>query len=162
LVLEAVLPGMAEGSVVSIGRPTGADNQVWVVARKKGNTHALGSKANPRLVLAAETGGTNNGTPMVMETDRGQPWQRWSFKANASGTLSLLAAHAPTKGLDDFGGGATPGSRQDLWDYRPGDEHLEWVLKPLAGATVPARSSLPIPPPTRCISSGWMAKSPRS
>jgi hypothetical protein len=138
LVLEAVLPGRAEGNVVSIGRPTGADNQVWVVTRKEGNTYALGLKANPGLVLAAKAGGTNNGTPMIIETDGSKPWQRWTIKANASGAFSLLVAHAPTKGLDDLGGGATPGSRQDLWDYHPGDEHLEWVLKPLAGATVPA------------------------
>jgi hypothetical protein len=24
-----------------------------------------------------------------------------------------------------------------LWEYHPSDEHLQWVFKPLAGATVP-------------------------
>ena len=137
MVLEAIAPGMAAGSAVSINTPTGADNQIWVVTRKE-NAYALCPASAPALALAATGGGTNNGTPLVLEADAGKPWQRWTVKANPNGSVTLLAVHAPTKGIDDLGGGAKPGSKQDLWDYHPSDEHLQWVLKPLAGATLPA------------------------
>jgi enterochelin esterase-like enzyme/sugar lactone lactonase YvrE len=137
LVLEAVLPGTSEGAVVSINSPTEADNQVWVVTRK-GDAYALCPASAPGLALAASGGGTNNGTPLVLEADAGKPWQRWTVRINADGSASLLSAHAPAKGIDDFGGGSKPGSKQDLWDYHAGDEHLQWILKPLAGATVSA------------------------
>ncbi len=136
MALEAVPPGTAAGNPVSINTPTGADNQVWVMTRKE-NAYALCPASAPTLALAVTGGGTNNGVPVVLEADTGKPWQRWTVKANPNGSISLLAIHAPTKGLDDFGGGAKPGSRQDLWDYNAGDEHLQWVLKPLAGATIP-------------------------
>jgi gluconolactonase len=110
---------------------------VWQIARKEGNTYALSPKSHPTHVLAAKAGGTKNGTLMVLEPDAGKPWQRWTLKANDTGSITLLAVHDPSKGLDDFGGHDTPGSRIDLWVYRPGDDHLEWVLKPLTGATVP-------------------------
>ena len=137
LVLEAVAPGTAEGAIVSINNPTGAGNQIWTVTRKE-NAYALSPVSAPGLALAAAGGGTNNGTRLVLETDTGKPWQRWTMKANQNGTVSILAAHAPTKGIDDLGGGNKPGSKQDLWDYHPSDEHLQWALKPLAGATVSA------------------------
>jgi len=135
--LEAVGSGKAEDNIVSIGRPSGADNQVWIVTRKEKNFYALRPGSSTDRVLAAAAGGTENGTRMVLETDAAKPWQRWTIKINANGSVSLLAAHAPGKGLDDLGGGAEPGAKQDLWDYHAGDEHLQWVLKPLAGATVP-------------------------
>ncbi len=136
-VLESVPPGNADGNIVSIGKPTGADNQIWIVTRKEEKTYALCSKANPNLVLSAKAGGTNSGTPMILETDAGKPWQRWTITNHANGAMSLLSVHAPTKGLDDLGGHEEPGSKQDLWEYHPNDEHLQWVLKALAGATVP-------------------------
>ena len=137
LVLEVVTPGNTDGSSVAIGTPTGADPQVWVVTRKEGRTYALATKASPGLVLAAKAGGTNNGTAMVLETEANKPWQRWTIQPNANGSMSLLAVHAPTKGLDDLGGRTNAGTKQDLWDFHPGDEHLQWVFKPLAGATIP-------------------------
>ena len=138
MVLEAVSPGTVEGNAVTIGRPTGSDNQVWVVTPQGRNTYAIHAKAYPSLVLAVAEGKSDNGTPVVLETESDKPWQRWMLKANPNGSTSLLATHAPAKGLDDFGGGTTPGSRQDLWDYSTDDEHLQWVLKPLEGATRPA------------------------
>ncbi len=136
MALEAVAPGTAEGTVVSINSPTGADNQIWVVTRKE-SAYALAPASAPGLSLAARGGGTNNGTPVLLEADTGKPWQRWTIKANINGSFSLLSMHAPAKGLDDFGGGSKPGDRQDLWDCHAGDEHLQWMLKPLAGAKRP-------------------------
>lgn len=136
MALEAVAPGTAEGTAVSINHPSGADNQVWLVTRKESG-YALCPASAPALALTVKEGGTNNGALLVLSADAGKPWQRWAVTNNADGSVSLLAGHAPNKGIDDFGGRGEPGSRQDLWDYHPGDEHLHWVLKPLAGATVP-------------------------
>ena len=138
MVLESVAPGNVEGAVVSINKPANADNQIWIVTRKEGETYVFCNKANPQLVLAAKGGGTNNGTLMVLEADAGKPWQRWTITNLQSGAVALLSGHVPTKGLDDLGGRDAPGSKQDLWDFHPSDEHLQWVLNPLAGATVPA------------------------
>lgn len=137
LALEAVAPGNAAGALVSINVPDGADHQVWTVTRK-GGAYALSPASAPALALAAAGGGTNNGTRLVLEADEGKPWQRWTVKINPNGTVSLLAAHAPDKGIDDLGGGNKPGAKIDLWTCHAGDEHLQWILKPLAGATVSA------------------------
>lgn len=135
LVLEVVSPGTDEGGAVSINAPGNGARQEWIMTRRDAG-YALSPASSPSCVLTVKGGGTNNGTPVVIESDAGQLWQRWSVTNNADGSVSLLAMHAPAKGLDDFGGGDKPGARQDLWDYHPGDEHLHWVLKPLAGATV--------------------------
>ena len=141
MALEAVLLGTAENNAVSLNTPTGASNQVWVITRKE-NAYSLCPASAPTLALTVPGGGTNNGTPVILASDVGKLWQRWTIKANVNGSFSLLSAHAPTKGLDDFGGGRKPGARQDLWDYHVGDEHLEWMLKPLAGASLPAEFAL--------------------
>jgi enterochelin esterase-like enzyme/sugar lactone lactonase YvrE len=138
MVLEAVAPGNAEGNTVSIGKPTGAPNQTWTFTRAGQDLYTVRPGTSPTLVLAIAGGGMANGALAVLETDAGKPWQRWSVKANVNGSFSLVPQHAPGKGLDDFGGGSTPGARQDLWDYNPADEHLQWVLRPLPGATLPA------------------------
>ena len=138
LVLEAVDSGTTNGTRVSIGSPTGKDHQKWVIAPKGHDLYAIKPAYSSTLVLAAANGTTNNGTLIVLETDSAKPWQLWSIKKNFNNSFSLVPQHAPDKGLDDFGGGAKPGARQDLWTYSPNDEHLQWVLRPLAGATVPA------------------------
>ncbi len=140
LVLEAVAPENVAGGLVSINKPANTDNQTWFVARKEGETYAFCNKANPQLVLAARGGGTNNGTQMVLETEAGKLWQRWTITNLANGAVALLSGHVPTKGLDDLGGRSEPGAKIDLWSFHPHDEHLQWVLKPLAGATVPPAS----------------------
>jgi enterochelin esterase-like enzyme/sugar lactone lactonase YvrE len=142
MVLEAVQPGNAAGGAVSINVPDGADRQVWLLNRK-GAGVALSPASAPHLVLTVPDGGTNNGIPVVIQPDAEKPWQRWTPQFNEDGSLSLLAVHAPKKGLDDFGGGTRPGARQDLWDFHVGDEHLQWVLKPLPGATVPPAFNAP-------------------
>ncbi len=133
LVLEAVGAGTNEGTVVSLGRPTGTANQKWVIVPKGNNFFAIKPASNSPLALSAAKGGTENGTAIVLETDRGQPWQEWSLHKNENGTYTLTPGHAPEKGLDDFGGKQNPGARQDLWTNTPGDAHLQWIIKPLAG-----------------------------
>jgi enterochelin esterase-like enzyme/sugar lactone lactonase YvrE len=137
MVLEAVGAGSAEGTVVSIGRASGKPNQKWLIVPKGGDYYALRPASSPTLVLSAAKGGTRNGTPIVLEPDQGKPWQLWSLRKNDNGSYCLVPQHAPDKGLDDFGGNREPGARQDLWENRPGDPHLQWLVKPLAG-TLPA------------------------
>jgi gluconolactonase len=133
MTLEAVGAGTNEGTVVSIGRPTGTANQKWIVTPRGSDLYSIRPAYSTTLVLAAAKGGKANGTQIVLETDRGQPWQRWTLKKTDNGTYNLIPAHAPEQGLDDFGGNQKPGARQDLWTNTPGDTHLQWIVKPLAG-----------------------------
>jgi len=150
MALEAVGGGTAEGTTVSIGSLTGKGNHAWVITPAGGDGYAIRPAYSATLVLAAAGGGTENGTAVVLETATGKPWQIWAIQRNAGGSFSLLPRHAPGKGLDDYGGGTTAGSRQDLWTYTPADEHLQWWLRPLAGATWPASAGdLNRPPPPR-------------
>jgi sugar lactone lactonase YvrE/enterochelin esterase-like enzyme len=137
MVLESVAPGNAAGAVVSINKPANTDNQIWIVARKEGDAYAFCNKANSQLVLTAKGGGANNGTQMVLEADADKLWQRWTITNLANGAVALLPTHVSDKGLDALGGRSESGAKIDLWSFHPHDEHLQWVLKPLAGATVP-------------------------
>lgn len=137
LVLEAVGSGANEGTAVAIARPAGTTNQKWFITRRDGDFYSIRPSYSSTLVLAAAKGGKDNGVAIVLETDKGQPWQEWKITKNENGTYSLIPKHAPDKGLDDLGGNQTPGAKQDLWTYHPGDAHLQWMVKPLAGTAVP-------------------------
>ena len=123
MVLEAVDSDTANGTKVSIGNPTGKDNQRWVISPKGNNVYAIKPAYNSALALAIAGGKTDNGTLIVLESDSGKPWQLWSIKLNPNNSFSLIPTHAPEKGLDDFSGGKEPGARQDLWSYNADDEH---------------------------------------
>jgi sugar lactone lactonase YvrE/enterochelin esterase-like enzyme len=143
LVLEAVGSGANAGSAVAIAKPAGTANQQWVIVPKGGNLYSIKPSCSSSLVLAAAKGDSKDGTPIVLETDLGQAWQQWAIKKNENGTYSLLPKHAPHKGLDDLAGNQTPGTKQDLWTYHPGDAHLQWIIRPLAGTPAPAAVSIP-------------------
>jgi enterochelin esterase-like enzyme/sugar lactone lactonase YvrE len=51
-----------------------------------------------------------------------------------SGNYVLSPKFAPQMGIDDNGGKQEPGSKIDLWIHNPNDQHLQWVIKPLAGS----------------------------
>jgi len=132
MMLEAVGSGTTEGTIVSIGRPTGMANQKWIVTQKGNNLFSIRPAYSTTLVLAIEKGGKANGTQAVLETDKGEPWQLWALKKTENGTYNLIPSHAPGQGLDDFGGRQAPGSRQDLWDNNDRfflDELLPFVAK---------------------------------
>ena len=137
MVLEAVGAGTTENTSVSLGAPAGTANQKWALVSQGDGFYLIRPAHSEKLVLAAAGGASENGTAIVLESESGKPWQRWSIKRNANGTFSLLPKHAPEKGLDDFGGGKTAGAKQDLWTYQAEDEHLQWHLKPIAGAKTP-------------------------
>lgn len=138
LVLEAVDAGAVAGTKVSIGQPNGKEHQKWLLSAAGDGWYRLKPAHADHLALSAADGGKTNGTLLVLAPVSDDPWQLWSIKQNLDGAFTLIPKHAPGMGLDDFGGGSVPGARQDLWEYHPGDEHLEWRLKPLAGATWPA------------------------
>jgi len=137
MVLEAVDSGTTENTKVSIGAPSGKANQKWVISAKGDGFYTIKPFYSTTLVLAAAGGGTDSGTSIVLETESGKPWQLWAIKRNPEGTFGLLPKHAPGKGLDDFGGKSNAGAKQDLWEYRADDEHLQWLIKPLLGAKMP-------------------------
>ncbi|MDB6139273.1 MAG: SMP-30/Gluconolaconase/LRE domain protein, partial [Verrucomicrobiaceae bacterium] len=132
-VLEAVGTGTTEGTLVSIGKPAGTPNQKWVITAKGDDLYAIRPVSSPTLVLAVAKGGVNNGTPIVLETESGKPSQQWHLQKNDNATYSLVPQHAPDKGIDDQGGKKEPGSKIDLWDRRANDQHLQWLITPLAG-----------------------------
>jgi gluconolactonase len=141
MVLEAVGSGTTDGTIVSIGKPTGGPNQKWIILPKGNDFYSIKPSYSSNLVLSAAKGGVGNGTLVVLETDKGEPWQQWRIKTNDNGSYSLIPRHSPDKGLDDNGGKQTVGARQDLWIYKGNDQHLQWMIKPLAGTTAFATAS---------------------
>jgi enterochelin esterase-like enzyme/sugar lactone lactonase YvrE len=141
MVLEAEESGTTAGTIVSIGKPAGTPNQKWIITAKDKDFVTIRPSYSSTLVLAIDKGGKRNGTQAVLETDKGEPWQQWSIKKTDSGNFNLIPRHAPEKGLDDNGGKKLPGSRQDLFEIHPNDQHLQWMIQPLAG------SPLPVAPP---------------
>jgi gluconolactonase len=138
MVLEAVDAGTAEGTEVSIGKPAGTTNQKWVITAKGDNLFSIKPVSNSALALSVAKGGTKNGSSIVLEKDSDQPWQLWSLTKHENGSYSLTPKHAPEMGLDDLGGKQTPGAKIDLWQNSANDQHLQWMIKPLAGSAVPA------------------------
>ena len=142
MVLEAVDAGTADGTLVSIGLPKAEANQKWVVQRKGDNLFSIHPSYSSTLVLAIDNGGQQNGTQAVLEIDSGKPWQLWTLTAQDNGTYTLVPKHASTQGLDHFGGKKEPGAKIDLWGNKPGDQHLQWYIRPLAGSPIPAAIEL--------------------
>jgi len=128
--------GLAEGAGISINTPSGAAAQQWVIAPREGGLLAIQSSSRPDLVLAVAGGATKIGSPVALEKDSGKPWQRWSLKRQENGSYSLTPAHAPGMGLDLLGGRQNPGAKVDLWENKGGDQHLQWMIRPLAGSGV--------------------------
>ena len=138
MVLEAIGAGTSEGTPVSIGQSADLPNQKWVITPREGGFVAIHPSYNASLALAIEKGGVKNGTPAVLEKDTSQPWQEWSLKKDLEGNYNLIPRHAPEKGLDDNGGKKVAGARQDLWELHPHDQHLQWIVRPLAGSGISA------------------------
>jgi enterochelin esterase-like enzyme/sugar lactone lactonase YvrE len=148
-VLEAVGAGTTEGTVVSIGRPSGSPHQKWTITPRGADLFAIRPSHAPNLVLAIAGGGDRMGTLAVLEADQGKPWQAWSLKKNENGSYGLVAPHAKDKGLDHFGGKPEAGAKVDLWANKAGDTHLEWLIRPLAGTPLaPAPGAGESPPST--------------
>jgi len=135
-VLEAVDAGTAEGTLVSINKPTGKPHQKWNVVPKEAGFYAIKPAHAPSLALAAAQGGATMGTAIVLEKDEGKLSQLWKLTKQDNGSYSLTPKHAPEMGLDHFAGKQEPGPRIDLWTYKATDQHLQWFIRPLAGSGV--------------------------
>jgi enterochelin esterase-like enzyme/sugar lactone lactonase YvrE len=151
LVLEAVDSGTTDGTTVSIGKPAGTPNQKWVITAKGDNLYSIKPTYSSTLVLAVAKGSAETGTPVVLETDSGQPWQEWTLKKNNNGSYGLSPKHATEKGLDHFAGKPVPGAKIDLWTNNPGDQHLQWIIQPLAGTTALVASGAAETPPSTYV-----------
>ena len=147
-VLEAVGAGTDDGTSVSIGKPAGTPNQKWIIV-PKGDFFVVKPTYSSTLVLSTAKGGVNMGTPITLEIEKDQPWQQWTIKKNENGTFTLIPRHAPEKGLDHLGGEQKIGAKIDIWENNPGDAHLQWFIRPLAGSPIAANNepaSLHTPP----------------
>lgn len=138
MALEAVAAGTADGTLVSINKTGNAPNQKWFIVPKGDDFYTIRPAYSSTLALAAAKGGKNNGTQLVLETDKGEDWQLWQIQKHNDGTYALIPKHAPDKGIDDFGGKKEPGSKIDIWQHNANDQHLQWLIKPLAGTAVAA------------------------
>lgn len=138
MVLEAVDSGTAEGTIVSINKPAGTPNQKWVITPKGDDLFTIKPSYSSTLALSVAKAAKTNGAPIVLETDSGLPSQLWSLAKQDNGNYSLVPKHAPDMGIDDNGGKQNPGAKIDLFKHNPNDQHLQWIIKPLAGSTVKA------------------------
>jgi enterochelin esterase-like enzyme/sugar lactone lactonase YvrE len=138
MVLESVGAGTTNGTPVSLNHPSAAANQVWIITPKGDGFYTLKPSNSPNPILAVSGGKTDNGAVVALAAESDPSWQWWSLKQNDNGSCSLTPKFAPAKGLDDFGGDPSIGARVDLWDFNATDEHLQWILTPMAGAKVPA------------------------
>ena len=73
---------------------------------------------------------------MVLEVDHALPSQRWALQKLDHGRYTLTPKHALGMGLDHLGGDLRVGARIDLWNQIPDDQHLQWIIQPLAGSKV--------------------------
>ena len=144
MVLEAV-----DGAPVTINTRSDALKQKWIIQPKGEDLFWIMPASNPMLALTVAGGETKNGTNIVLEKDDGQRCQLWSMKKQDNGSYTITPGHAPEKGLDDFAGNTKPGARIDLWESKPGDKHLQWLIRPLAGS--------PIPPASAAVVSSYVA-----
>lgn len=138
MVLETVNAGNAEGTLISIGKPSGTANQKWIITPKGDNLYTIKPSYSLTLVMAVSKGGAKNGTAVVLEPENGEPWQLWALSKKENGSYNLVPKHAPDKGLDLLGGNKSPGAKVDLWQNSGNDQHLQWTIKPLAGSNVVA------------------------
>jgi len=130
--------------VITIGTPTGAAQQKWSIVRKEDGFFCLKPSHDLTLALSVEGGSTQRGTRIILEADTSKPSQLWTLTRQENGAYTLSPKNAPQMGLDDLGGKLTPGSKIDLWDNKPGDQHLQWLIQPLAGSSIPEASVTPL------------------
>ncbi|MEI6872103.1 MAG: RICIN domain-containing protein [Verrucomicrobiota bacterium] len=141
MVLEVTEAVPRDGALISIGRPAGTVNQKWTIIPKDGEWFMIQCASEPSLVLSVENGGGKNGTSIILEKEKGKPWQQWSLTKSEGGSYNLTPRHAPGMGLDDQGGKQNPGAKIDLWQNSGKDQHLQWMIKPLAGSTAQTAKS---------------------
>ena len=133
-VLEAEAGGGTEGTMVTIREPSlEAAHQKWRIESREDGYVALRPAHAEGLVLSVVEGSPRNGARIGLEKDAGKPSQRWKLERLENESYALIPKHAPKMGLDHFGGKAVAGAQVDLWTFNPGDSHLLWQIRPLAG-----------------------------
>lgn len=144
LVLEALNGADTNNSIVSIGIQSYKAYQIWVLKKQADDFYLIYPKHNKDLVLSVKDAGTENGSQLILETNKGEKHQLWEIRYNNSGNFNLIPAHSPTHAMDNLGGATTPGAKQDIWDFNPYDKNEQWILKPQGGAQMPKKFQ-PVP-----------------
>lgn len=132
-IVPASAPSMAlasSGNGIGLAASADAPNQKWVFTKTGGNAYAIRPAQDAARALSVAGGKSDAGTKIGLEPDQDAPSKRWSLLSNANGTVGLVPQCAPSAGLDDFGGDATPAARIDLWTRNESDPHLQWMLVP--------------------------------
>ena len=63
-----------------------------MITAKGNDLYTIKPSYSSTLVLAVAKGGTKKGTPIVLETESGQPWQEWKLNKNDNGSYCLIPA----------------------------------------------------------------------
>ena len=147
VVLEAVAAGDNAGTVVSIGKPTGAWNQKWSIASRRNNLCSIRPAYAVHLALAVSKGRRDDRHAIVLETDEGKPWQEWAMKKNEDGSYCLFPRHAPGYGLDHLAVIQDPGPRSTCGPMLPAI-HIWMDHQAACRLTLPALGAAESPPST--------------
>ena len=134
--LEAVDAGSGNGTVVSINKPASAAHQKWIIEPKGEGVFAIKPSHQSTLVLSAAQGEPKNGTAIVLETDRGDPRQRWALTRHENGSRAHAKACSRAWVRRLRRQLRTPAARIDLWTYKSSDPHLQWLIRTLGGRPV--------------------------
>jgi len=134
-VLEAA-GGTKDGDIVSIQKWKGAANQKWIFDPKGDGWYWVMPVSTPTLALTVVDAETKNGSKIAIQKYNKSDAQLWSITKQDNGSYTLVPKHAPGMGLDHFAGKREAGARVDLWQNKPGDQHLQWIIKPLAGSAI--------------------------
>ena len=152
-VLEAVGSGTSEGTVVSIGKPAGTANQKWVITPKGNDLYSIRPSYSSSLVLAAAQGGVKIGTPIVLETDRGNRGSSGRSRRTRTGP-TVSSPSMPRKRAGSSRRQAEPGGQDRLVDEQSGrstsgvdDQAARRLHAPVAGGAVESRSQRPMSRP---------------
>ncbi len=124
------------GDTVSINKPVDQPHQKWIIQPRGDGWSWIMPASQPGLALTVDGAGTKNGTKLLLAKNNQSDAQLWSITKNDNGSYSLEPKHAPGMGLDHFGGKKEPGAKVDLWQHKPGDGHLQWFIRPLAGSGI--------------------------
>ena len=134
LVLEAVGSGTTEGTVISIGKPAGTPNQKWVITAKGNNLYSDQAVCTPGPGARRGERGTAIGDGHRARNGERQALAGMDPQEKRE---RIVLPHSPARSRKRawiiWAAGQSPEQRSTCGQTTPGDPHLEWIIKPLAG-----------------------------
>lgn len=162
---ELVLEAPTDEGCVSVQPATSASSQKWRIQPREKPWVRISPESRPDQVLTVAGNGSKNGTAITLAPDQAADGQCWALLRQEDGTYVLQPRHTPSMGLDHFGGVRKPGAAVDLWSHAPGDRHLHWFIRPLAGSLMtppPAPAASMAEPPPASLREGSITSLPFS